>query len=217
MTGYIPLGRRGRCFALCALLALTFAGGVACAQEAATATPPNIIVILADDLGFGDLGAYGQKKIRTPRLDKMAQEGIRFTDFYAGNTVCAPSRVALLTGMNMAHAHTRSNRGPGLREEDVVIAEVLKQADYATGVFGKWGFGSTEKGAPDRQGFDEFLGYLGHVHAHSYFTDHLYAIRDGHTERVDVDSDCTKKAYWEQFAGRLGVGGRLVAAVRGVR
>ncbi len=151
-------------------------------------TPPNIIVILADDLGYGDLGVYGQKKIMTPRLDRMAEEGMRFTNFYAGNTVCAPSRVALLTGMDMAHAHTRSNAGPGLGEKDVIIAEVLKQADYATGVFGKWGFGDTQTGAPDRQGFDEFLGYLGHVDAHSYYTDHLYAIRDGHTERVDVDT-----------------------------
>lgn len=150
--------------------------------------PPNIIVILADDLGYGDLGAYGQKKIQTPRLDRMAAEGVRFTDFYAGNTVCAPSRVALLSGVDMAHAHTRSNRGPGLLEEDVVIAEVLKQADYATGIFGKWGFGEPDSGSPDRQGFDEFLGFLGHVHAHSYYTDHLFGMRNGRTERIDIDS-----------------------------
>ncbi len=150
--------------------------------------PPNIVVILADDLGYGDLGAYGQKKIKTPRLDQMATDGTLFTSFYAGNTVCAPSRVALLTGTDMAHAHTRSNRGPGLREADVTIAEVLKEAGYATGVFGKWGFGTPETGAPDRQGFDEFLGYLGHVHAHSYYTDHLFAIQNGRTERVDTDS-----------------------------
>lgn len=173
-------------FRVCCLLVmvLVFENQALARQHSA----PNIIVILADDLGYGDLGAYGQKKIQTPRLNHMAAEGIRFTEFYAGHTVCAPSRVALLTGVDMAHSHTRSNRGPGLREEDTTIAEVLKQADYTTGVFGKWGFGNTEKGAPDRQGFDEFLGYLGHVHAHSYYTDHLFAIRQGRTVRVDIDT-----------------------------
>ena len=155
---------------------------------AQTDAPPNFVVILADDLGYGDLGSYGQKKIKTPHLDQMAADGMRFTSFYAGHTVCAPSRVALLTGTDMAHSHTRSNRGPGLMEEDVTIAEVLKDAGYATGVFGKWGFGTPEQGAPDRQGFDEFFGYLGHVHAHSYYTDHLFAIEDGRTVRVDTDT-----------------------------
>ena len=157
-------------------------------RPAPPAAPPNVIVILADDLGYGDLGIYGQKKYRTPRLDQMATEGMRFTSFYAGHTVCAPSRVALLTGADMAHSHTRSNRGPGLMEQDTTIAEVLKASGYVTGVFGKWGFGTPERGSPDRQGFDEFLGYLGHVHAHSYYTDHLFAIRDGRTERVEVDT-----------------------------
>ena len=150
--------------------------------------PPNIIVILADDLGYGDLGAYGQKKIQTPRLDRMAHEGMRFTSFYAGHTVCAPSRVALLAGLDMAHSHTRSNRGPGLREEDLTIAEHLKGAGYATAIFGKWGFGTPDNGSPDRQGFDEFIGYLGHVDAHSHYTDHLYATRDNRTVRIDIDS-----------------------------
>lgn len=157
-------------------------------QTAQERAQPNIIVILADDLGYGDLGSYGQKRMQTPRLDQMAAEGIRFTSFYAGNTVCAPSRVALLAGMDMEHSHTRSNRGPGLLEEDHTIAEMLKQAGYATGVFGKWGFGEPGKGAPDRQGFDEFLGYLGHVHAHSHYTDHLFAIRQGQTVRTEIDS-----------------------------
>ena len=156
--------------------------------EESPASRPNVIVILADDLGYGDLSVYGQKKYQTPRLDQMAAEGMRFTSFYAGHTVCAPSRVALLSGADMAHSHTRSNRGPGLVEQDTTIAEVLRDAGYATGVFGKWGFGSPEQGAPDRQGFDEFLGYLGHVHAHSHYTDHLFAIEDGRTERVAIDT-----------------------------
>ncbi len=169
--------------ALVAVL-LLFSFGARASRDA----QPNIIVILADDLGYGDLGAYGQKKIHTPRLDQMAVEGVRFTSFYAGHTVCAPSRVALLTGTDMAHSHTRSNRGPGLLEQDTTMAEILKEAGYATGVFGKWGFGTPDIGAPDRQGFDEFLGYLGHVHAHSYYTDHLFAIREGRTVRVDADT-----------------------------
>ncbi len=174
---------------LVALIAALCLGAMAAGDAAdRQSAPPNIIVILADDLGYGDLGAYGQKKIRTPRLDEMASEGMRFTEFYAGHTVCAPSRVALLTGADMAHSHTRSNRGPGLLEDDSTIAEVLKQAGYATGVFGKWGFGDTLAGAPDRQGFDEFLGYLGHVHAHSYYTDHLFAIRNGRTVKIATDT-----------------------------
>ena len=181
-----PLGGRASRWAACVLCVLVAAFVFETAGR--RSAPPNIIVILADDLGYGDLGAYGQKRIRTPRLDQMAAEGMRFTSFYAGHTVCAPSRVALLSGADMAHSHTRSNRGPGLREADVTIAEILKEAGYATGVFGKWGFGTPERGAPDRQGFDEFLGYLGHVHAHSHYTDHLFAIREGRTERIDVDT-----------------------------
>ena len=164
----------------------------AAAQEAdssADGRPPNLIVILADDLGYGDLGAYGQRKIQTPHLDRMAEEGTRFTQFYAGSTVCAPSRWALLTSAHMGHAYVRGNGGISLREADVTVAEVLKEAGYATGVFGKWGLGEPgDTGTPDRQGFDEFLGYLGHRHAHSYYTDHLFAIEDGQTRRVEIDT-----------------------------
>ena len=163
--------------------------------------PPNFIVILADDLGYGDLGAYGQKKIRTPRLDQMAAEGMRFTSFYAGHTVCAPSRIALLTGVDMAHSRTRSNAGPGLQESDITMAEILKGANYATGIFGKWGFGTPENGAPDRQGFDEFLGYLGHVHAHSYYTDTCSAFRTAKQNeylliRHSIHQICLLKRAW---------------------
>ena len=128
------------------------------------------IFILADDLGYGDLGCYGQKLIKTPRLDKMASEGIRFTDFYAGNTVCAPSRSVLMTGQHMGHTHVRGNAGgpdmskQSLREEDVTVAEVLKSAGYQTALCGKWGLGDDAPGGrdglPRRQGFDFFYGYL---------------------------------------------------------
>ncbi|MEO1614692.1 MAG: arylsulfatase [Planctomycetota bacterium] len=145
---------------------------------------PNIVFILVDDLGYGDLGCYGQKLIQTPRLDQMAAEGIRFTDFYAGNTVCAPSRAVLMTGKHMGHVHVRGNAsGPdmskqSLREEDVTVAEVLKSAGYTTSLCGKWGLGDEapggRSGLPRRQGFDHFYGYLNQVHAHNYYPEFLW-------------------------------------------
>jgi len=145
---------------------------------------PSILFIHADDLGYGDLGCYGQKKIRTPRLDRMAAEGLRFTQYYAGNTVCAPSRCALMTGYHMGHAYIRGNAELPLRAEDVTVAKLLKGAGYATAVIGKWGLGlENNSGRPDRQGFDYSFGYLDHVHAHRQYTDHLF--RNG--ERVELD------------------------------
>ncbi|MBN1590413.1 MAG: arylsulfatase [Pirellulales bacterium] len=139
--------------------------------EPATASRPNIIFILADDLGYGDLGCYGQKQILTPRLDLMAEQGMRFTDCYAGSTVCAPSRCCLLTGFHTGHAWVRGNRNrKPLRPEDVTVAEVLKQAGYATGAIGKWALGYVgDSGFPGRQGFDSWFGYLDQSHAHNYY------------------------------------------------
>src|SRR5437868_9672004 len=102
---------------------------------------PNIVFILADDLGYGDLGCYGQKEIQTPNLDRLAAEGVRFTQCYAGSTVCAPSRCCLMTGRHTGHAHVRGNALVPLRPEDVTVAEVLKAAGYRTGLVGKWGLG----------------------------------------------------------------------------
>src|SRR5207253_4853835 len=115
----------------------------------AAQTPPwpNIIFILADDLGYGDVGCYGQKRIQTPNIDRLAKEGMRFTDFYAGCTVCAPSRCVLMTGYHMGHCWIRGNAGrldpksQVLRDQDVTVAEVLKRAGYATALCGKWGLG----------------------------------------------------------------------------
>ncbi len=150
----------------------------------AAAPRPNLIFILADDLGYGDLGCYGQTLIKTPRLDRMAAEGMRFTDFYAGNTVCAPSRSVLMTGQHMGHTHVRGNAsGPdmssqSLRDEDVTVAEVLKSAGYTTALCGKWGLGDDapggRSGLPRRQGFDFFFGYLNQVHAHNYYPEFLW-------------------------------------------
>ena len=142
---------------------------------------PNILLIVADDLGYGDLGSYGQKNIQTPVLDKLATEGMRFTDHYAGSTVCAPSRSALMTGLDTGHTPVRGNRRVNpmsqypLPADSVTIAEVLKKAGYATGMIGKWGLGGVgNSGEPDRQGFDYFFGYLSQTHAHNYYPEFLF-------------------------------------------
>lgn len=146
---------------------------------------PNIILILADDLGYGDVGCYGQRKIRTPHIDRMAAEGVRFTQFYAGSTVCAPSRCVLMTGLHVGHCYIRGNGKLNLRPQDVTVAEVLQQAGYATGMFGKWGLGhEASTGLPTRQGFDEFFGYLDQHHAHNYYPSFL--IRG--EQRVPLDN-----------------------------
>ena len=138
---------------------------------AAVAAKPNIILVMADDLGYGHLGSYGQDRIRTPHLDRLAAEGMRFTQAYAGSTVCAPSRSVLITGLHGGHTSVRGNLGDAhLRDEDVTLAEVLKSAGYATGGYGKWGLGLADSpGHPLRQGFDDFLGYLHQVHAHFFY------------------------------------------------
>ncbi len=143
-------------------------------EPAASPVPPNIVWILADDLGFGDLGAYGQDRIRTPHLDRMAAEGMRFTDAYAGFTVCAPSRSVLMTGQHTGHTRVRRNGSPGLLDEDITVAELLRDAGYATALVGKWGLGMQDSpGAPWRQGFDHFFGYLSQRHAHNYYPEFL--------------------------------------------
>ncbi len=137
---------------------------------------PNIVFILADDLGWGDLGCYGQRWIRTPNLDRLAREGTRFTDAYAGCTVCAPSRSVLMTGLHMGHTSVRANTGGiPLLPEDFTVAELLAGAGYRTGCFGKWGLGEIgTQGVPWKQGFEEFFGYLHQVHAHFYYPPYLW-------------------------------------------
>jgi arylsulfatase A len=145
---------------------------------------PNIIFILADDLGYGDLSCYGQRQFTTPNLDRMAEKGIRFTDHYSGSTVCAPSRCSLMTGYHTGHAWIRGNhavRPDGkrvaveLRPLDVTAAQILKEAGYATGAFGKWSLGVSETtGAPWKKGMDEWFGYLNQARAHFYYPEYLY-------------------------------------------
>jgi arylsulfatase A-like enzyme len=137
---------------------------------------PNIIFIMVDDMGWADLGCYGSKEIKTPNIDRMAAEGIRFTQAYSGCTVCAPARSVLMTGTHMGHTSVRANTsGVPLLTEDVTVAEVLKRAGYACGGFGKWGLGDVRTpGVPEKQGFDEFYGYYHQIHAHDYWTDYLW-------------------------------------------
>lgn len=151
--------------------------------NAATETPlrqdddrPNIVFIMADDLGPGHLGFNGQKKIRTPNLDRLRSQGVYFSQAYAGCAVCAPCRSVLMTGKHMGHASVRGNSGGiPLLAEDVTIGEVLKQAGYTTGAFGKWGLGDAHSdGEATRQGFDEFFGFYDQVHAHSYYPSYLW-------------------------------------------
>src|SRR5438309_1795755 len=129
---------------------------------------PNIIVIMADDLGYGELGCYGSDKVHTPRLDEMAQTGIRFTQAYSGNTLCAPARCTLMTGLHTGHSFVRANVDKPLRPEDKTIGEVLHAASYNTAVIGKWGLGpENTTGVPTRKGFDFFYGVLTHMQAHN--------------------------------------------------
>lgn len=137
---------------------------------------PNIIFIMADDLGYGHLGCYGQQFIQTPNLDKLASEGIKFKQAYSGCSLCAPARSTLMTGTHSGHTSVRGNGGGvSLQKNDVTVAEILKQAGYATGIFGKWGLGEEGTvGVPTKKGFDQFFGYLHQLHAQFYYPEFLW-------------------------------------------
>lgn len=131
---------------------------------------PNVVFILADDLGYGDLGCYGQKLIATPNLDRLAAQGMRFTQFYAGATVCAPSRNVLMTGQDTGHCLIRGNAKLSLRPQDTTVAQVLQEAGYVTAAIGKWGIGEEgSTGMPTKKGFNYFFGYIDQTHAHNYY------------------------------------------------
>ena len=164
------------------LAALSFlSSGSISIQGTLKITKPNIVYILADDLGYGDLSCYGQKKFKTPNIDKLARAGMLFTQHYSGSTVCAPSRSSLMTGLHTGHTPIRGNKGWKPEGEYPIsanaftIAEMLKQAGYTTGAFGKWGLGffGTE-GDPNKQGFDEFFGFNSQTLAHNYYPEYLW-------------------------------------------
>ncbi len=171
---------------LCLVLAAT--GSAAAAER-----PPNVVFVMADDLGVGELGCYGQKIIRTPRLDRLAAEGMRFTQHYSGFPVCAPARCTLMTGKHAGHAAIRDNGNPPGRKADFAaelwpgqnplpadestVAELFKNRNYATGAMGKWGLGyEGSTGDPANQGFDRFFGYLCQMHAHNHYPTFLWRI-----------------------------------------
>ena len=146
---------------------------------------PNIIWIMADDLGYGDLGVYGQEVIKTPRLDQMASEGLMFTQFYSGHTVCAPARSSLMTGQHTGRTRVRGNRSSAtgdrvpLRPKDTTVAEVLQQAGYTNALIGKWGLGEPgTTGIPNEKGFDYFYGFLNQARAHTYYPEWVWRNTD---------------------------------------
>lgn len=144
------------------------------AYEKVKASRPNMLFIMADDLGYGDLGCYGQDIIKTPNIDKLASQGLLFTQHYAGATVCAPSRNSLITGQHMGHTTIKSMEKP-LKSEDVTVAELLKSSGYTTGVIGKWGLGNVgTTGYANDQGFDYSFGYYDQIRAHNYYPDYLW-------------------------------------------
>ena len=222
------MSRRNR-FALAALLLLTVACGAPAEEpaptpEAQAETPPNIIYIYADDLGYNEVGAYGQARIRTPNIDRLAAEGMRFTHHYSGSAVCAPSRSVLLTGKHSGHAYIRNNKelggwGPDepegqwpLAAEEVTLAEILQENGYATAAMGKWGLGGPDDhGHPNAQGFDRFYGYLCQRVAHNYYPTHLW--RDGDKDLLagneyfdahqSIEAPFDDRADYDRFKGTI--------------
>ena len=167
-------------------------------------SPPNIILIMADDLGYGDVGVYGQSLFPTPNIDRLAKGGIRFLQHYSGSTVCAPSRSALMTGQHSGHTFIRGNLEKGftldnegqypLAAEELTIAEVLKEANYRTGAFGKWGLGYPgSEGDPNFQGFDQFYGYNCQRVAHNYYPTHLW--NNQKKEKLRGNDGATTETY----------------------
>ncbi len=189
---------RGRLWiAVCsiAFLAVSCAGN---GQDQNRSEDPNIIWIMADDLGYGDLGSYGQDRIQTPNLDVMADQGMRFTDAYAGFTVCAPSRSVLMTGQHTGHTRVRRNGTKGLLDEDVTVAELLGEKGYSTALIGKWGLGMEDSpGAPWKQGFDHFFGYLSQGHAHNFYPEFLML----NSERVPLRNVVAPSRRYQSMGG----------------
>ena len=164
-------------------------------------TKPNIIFILADDLGYGDLGCYGQKLIQTPNIDHLAKEGIRFTQAYAGGPVCTPSRSVLMTGLHNGHTPARDNiphYHTYLQEDDVTVADILQYAGYRCGGIGKWSLGDAGTvGEATNQGFDMWFGYLNQDHAHYYYTEYLddsYRIENDY--RFELPGNTESQEYY---------------------
>lgn len=197
----------------CGAVSMALPGCAKAAQRTDSGTKkrkPNIVCIIADDLGYAEVGCYGQKKIKTPNIDNLATEGMRFTQHYSGNPVCAPSRCVLMTGKHSGHAQVRNNKQVGgqdawelgattggqwpLEAGTVTVAKILKEAGYTTGAFGKWGLGRVgTTGDPNKQGFDHFFGYICQRQAHTYYPNHLW--RNGKVEWIEENKDGKEGIY----------------------
>jgi arylsulfatase A-like enzyme len=184
--------------------ALTLFAGVFC-HLSPTAAPfnekPNIIFMMVDDLGYGDLGCYGQQKIQTPNIDRMAEQGLRFTQAYAGAPVCTPSRCVLMTGLHNGHTAARDNvphYHTYLEENDITVAEILHDAGYRCGGVGKWSLGDTGTvGSATNQGFDMWFGYLNQDHAHYYYTEYLDdSYRTENNERLELPGNTESRKFY---------------------
>jgi len=199
-----------------AALHVALASGGAC-DAAVKPLPPNIVFVLADDLGYGDVGCYGQKRIRTPHIDRLAREGMQLMQHYSGSTVCAPSRCVLMTGLHPGHAFIRNNRQVKpegqypIPADTVTLAKLLQEHGYATGAFGKWGLGPPgSTGDPLRQGFDRFFGYNSQSVAHNYYPGELLdddrlrplanPIFSAH-QRLPAESDARDPASYTRYRG----------------
>lgn len=207
-----------RTLILAALVVVWHSSDSRCAA-AADSQPPNIVLIVADDLGYRELGSFGQKLIRTPHLDRLAEQGMRLTQHYSGNAVCAPSRCVLMTGKHPGHAFVRSNKSTppegqlAIPDSEVTLAELLQREGYVTGAFGKWGLGGPEsEGEPLRQGVDRFFGYNCQAHAHSYYPSYLWSdnkritlknnpVVPGHAS-LKKGADPSDPASYAQFKGQ---------------
>jgi arylsulfatase len=203
-------------------------GATEACSPASSSRPPNVVFIMADDLGYGEVGLYGQEKIRTPSIDRIGREGMKFTDHYSGSPVCAPSRCVLLTGLHTGHAYIRDNdemneRGDVWRDPELegqrpmlegtyTLGTLFQNAGYVTGAIGKWGLGGPDSsGAPNRQGFDHWYGYLCQRVAHNYYPTHLWRndekdLLEGNDyfyphQRLPEEADPDDPASYEPYAG----------------
>lgn len=172
---------------------------------------PNIVYILADDLGISELGCYGQTKIKTPNIDKLAAEGMKFSQHYSGSSVCAPTRCTIMTGQHTGHCFTRNNGNKPLPDNDVTVAELMKEAGYATGAMGKWGLGlAGTTGEPNDQGFDHWFGYLNQARAHNFYPTYVRKNKQDYDldnpsfsahQTFPAGLDSTDPANYERYLG----------------
>jgi len=232
LSGRPTVRRSASRVSLAAVLAVLL--GVCLATDspavAQSAQRPNIVYILADDLGYRELGSFGQEKIKTPHLDRLAKQGMRLTSHYSGNAVCAPSRCVLMTGKHPGIAFVRNNRSVQpegqypIPDGEVTVAERLKELGYATGAFGKWGLGPVgSTGDPLKQGFDRFFGYNCQAHAHSYYPSYLWSDQ----EQIALQNDppvsghaslpgSSISRHWQRDIRRVATGRAQSAPVKAV-